>query len=328
MKEYFRWHQSQLLVLNETNWSDTQNFTFLVMRCFQRDGVCGGAADRLKPIPLALLLAYTSKRLFFIQWDRPARLEHFLVPPKGGLNWTIPAWLINKLEYRKQAMIQSENPKFLKYANNTRSLVDMKFQSHSHGAPTFNDHRLPGELSYDRVFHDCWNVLFEPSPPIRQLIELNMKELGLTQNKYVSVHIRSVYTSNQAGNSRVVQNAVDCGSELMPGMPIYVASDSRTSTLHAVQYGIESGGSVVARMDTTEPLHLDRGSNFLDAKSKDWSGRDPADYYDTFVDLYLLAGGKCTTFNIGGYGRWANSLSDDNECAMSHQDRTCRWTDL
>jgi hypothetical protein len=49
----------------------------------------------------------------------------------------------------------------------------------------------------------------------------------------------------------------------------------------------------------------------------------PSDYYGTFVDLYLLAGGRCTAFNIGGYGRWSNLLSPNASCYINHHRHRC-----
>ena len=51
---------------------------------------CGGTADRLKPIPFMLRMAYNTRRTLLIRWTRPAKLEEFLVPPKGGIDWRVP----------------------------------------------------------------------------------------------------------------------------------------------------------------------------------------------------------------------------------------------
>lgn len=65
------------------------------MQCLDfMDDHCGGTADRLKPFVLLLREAHKSKRLLFIHWNRPARLEEFLVPPRGGLDWRAPPFLV------------------------------------------------------------------------------------------------------------------------------------------------------------------------------------------------------------------------------------------
>jgi hypothetical protein len=64
------------------------------MQCIQGlDDHCGGTADRLKPFLFLLREAHVTKRILLIYWTRPAKLEEFLVPPRGGLDWRAPTWL-------------------------------------------------------------------------------------------------------------------------------------------------------------------------------------------------------------------------------------------
>jgi hypothetical protein len=44
----------------------------------------------------AIRLASDGGRLLFIQWERPAPLEEFLLPP-GKLDWRLPVWLDEQL---------------------------------------------------------------------------------------------------------------------------------------------------------------------------------------------------------------------------------------
>jgi hypothetical protein len=97
-KDYSISHREQRSALNETNW---KNQRFLIMRCLDFDEKCGGASDRLQSIPAMLMLANQTGRMFFIKWSRPAPLQEFLVPPTGGLDWTIPDWLDSQLDFRK-----------------------------------------------------------------------------------------------------------------------------------------------------------------------------------------------------------------------------------
>jgi hypothetical protein len=103
MKDYFQWHALTRQQLSLENWnSGTHRPRLLVLQCIPGDLKCGGTADRLKPIPLLVLAAARSDLLFLIRWvDRPCRLQEFLVPPRGGMDWTVPEWLeeILKGEY-------------------------------------------------------------------------------------------------------------------------------------------------------------------------------------------------------------------------------------
>jgi hypothetical protein len=321
MKEYFSWHQEQVLLLNETNWDKSHRY--LVMRCLEIDGKCGGTSDRLKVVPFAIMLAAQTKRLLFIKWERPTRLQEFLVPPQGGMNWTIPEWLDARLKFGRQAAFFG-GTLANRRTNSTNMLVDMRFQADDHGSAQFNQHKKPEAGTFDEIYHDVWSILFEPAPPVAKLIEEYMTNLGLVKNQYVSLHIRSMYTSDSSNNMGMVQNGVNCASQIMPGAPIYVASDSRNASVAAVQYGKQVGGRVVTRLSEKDPLHIDRGINFLTPGSTEWKDHQASDFYDIFVDLYLLAGGKCTAFNIGGYGRWANVLSQDLSCAIDHRRNTCK----
>ena len=60
------------------------------------------------------------------------------------------------------------------------------------------------------------------------------------------------------------------------------------------------------KQDKRRPLHLD--------KAEDIENREPNEFYDTFVDLYLLGMSKCVTYNRGGYGQWGSLISYDVSC--------------
>jgi hypothetical protein len=84
--------------------------------------------------------------------------------------------------------------------------------------------------------------------------------------------------------------------------------------------------TVVARVADTEPLHLDRGIDFLGV-SDAWKNLGAAAFYDTFVDVYLLAGSQCLAFGTGGYGMWGAMLSHNSKCSMDYSRYRCGWTD-
>ena len=108
-----------------------------------------------------------------------------------------------------------------------------------------------------------------------------------------------------------------------PGGPFYFASDSNYAITLAKRYGRQRRAVVVARLNgKQEPLHLD--------KVPDWQQRPPSDYYDTFVDLYLLALGKCVACSMGGFGSWAFLISNST-CWIRHHTAPgitpCEWND-
>jgi hypothetical protein len=83
----------------QTNWRMSQNVITISLFYDVTDMMnherCDGVSDRFKPIPLILLAAARSQRIFFIQWyQRLYPLEEFLVPPHGGFNWSVPDFLV------------------------------------------------------------------------------------------------------------------------------------------------------------------------------------------------------------------------------------------
>jgi hypothetical protein len=93
-KAYFNWHKHKRTTWNVNNYTEER---WLIMQCLadQDKRKCGGTADRLKPLPFMLRMAYNTRRILLIRWTRPAMLEDFLVPPKGGFDWRVPHEMAN-----------------------------------------------------------------------------------------------------------------------------------------------------------------------------------------------------------------------------------------
>ena len=83
---------------------------------------------------------------------------------------------------------------------------------------------------------------------------------------------------------------------------IYFASDSH----HVNQYALLLNNGSSSSMHITgishrkEPLHFDKP---MDDNEK------PCDFYDSFVDIWLISSAKCTVSDLGGYGLLAAYLS-------------------
>jgi hypothetical protein len=318
--EYLDWHRSTLEQLNETNWSNHQ---YVLLRCVRGDDKCYGTSDRLKMVPVMILMAAQTNRLFFIYWSRPARLEEFLLP--NQVNWTLPDWLHPLLD------AEAVDPLWCMglpgsigmYNDSDQTVLRIKSMVYAH---TFYDEQryTEDEPRLWDIYHEFWNALFLPSPPIQARIEAALRELNLFEDSssagirpYVSVHVRSQYVKNMS-DSKEEENAIRCASHLqrelassalfllldpeevnVTQIPIYVASDTAIVTQHAVDYGRAHNLLVLGRPQSAEdPWHLDRREGM------------PAQFYDTFVDLYLLAFGECYTWGRGGYGSWAAALGN------------------
>jgi hypothetical protein len=318
MKEYFTWHREQRQRITMDNW---RSFKYMVVRC-RKSRRCGGTADRLKPIPFFVLIAHQSKRILMINWERPKPLEDFLVPPKHGIDWRVPDFLVWKVardNYPKNTL-----EKIQRAMNDTQAItLTVRYQSFNSGSDYYDQYR-PGGPTFAEVYRELWHTVFTPSPLIAARIEDEMEQLGLVPGQYVAAHVRSNYTSDPKRYEleRWTKNSIHCASQLMPGATTFFASDSSLAIDIAKEYGTKRNGQVVVRSHDKPPLHLE--------KAVDWETRPASDYYDTFVDLYLLGMSGCVTYNQGGFGSWASLISFNSSCAIQHHQANghvedCEW---
>ncbi len=306
----------------------------------------GGVSDRLKSIPFFVAAAARSKRVFLIRWSRPAKLEEFLEP--NEVNWSVPDWMVDKIENKEvTSHMRPYGGPLMSMYKRAKSVVLESLIQDTHGAAALY-HIIEAELEkskvtanstksketnglerYETIFHDLFRTLFKPSPPVQKLVEEKMKTANLTIGNYVSCHLRAFYgiedkkhTLKRAKLKKYAINAVNCASMILPGAPVYFASDSQVSidTVRRVAK-IHHRPIATIHEDTKEALHLD----------KDWQSRDASEFYPTFVDLMLMANGRCTAYGHGGFGRFGALLSHDAKCVIRHNVRrqtdACRWTD-
>ena len=156
-----------------------------------------------------------------------------------------------------------------------------------------------------------------------------MQAAGLVPGHYGAAHVRALYGVNDRDETLITgwaENAVRCAAHLLHqqsrvGGPVYFASDSELAVQKAAQYGEANGLRVTSRPVTgsstnLNPLHLD--------KTKDWRERPVSDFYDVFIDLYLLGFSQCMTYGMGGYGQFASLISPtgNTRCSMIHMNAT------
>jgi hypothetical protein len=319
MKQYFRWHQEQRELLRKENSEAVSSMRFLLMECWSWNSVCGGTADRLRSIPFMIMVAHRTQRLLLIKWSRPAELEEFLLPPRGGLDWRVPSWLIPHLANRSSYHAATRIERLVTIASlQNETVITTRLQSHDHGSAYYNDHRQQDEPILRDVYKHIWNVVFTPVPRIVALIQEQLQALHLMPGEYAAAHVRALYLEVDRKPEQLqswAENAVNCASMLRPGGPIFFASDSYYATEMALKYGKTKGlNTVVARShnnNNAKPLHLDKTERNSQVKA--------SDFYDTFVDLYLLGMSRCLTYNIGGYGKWGLLLGYNSSCGMRHQ---------
>jgi len=376
---YTAWHTQQRQRLTPDNWKDAGN-KYLILTCLRTAKTCGGLSDRLQHIPGLLRLAERTNRLLLIYWEVPAPLEEFLLPnlpqkqkqsqtSRAGIDWRMPKWLIPEIFPANGevgcAIIQkvettAQEDKFPKAR---QQVVCIRSHMHHHGRLYYDGWRQPTEATFTQLYPDLWRFVFVPVPPIAQAVQQEMDRLSLKPGRFVMAHARALYGTHMRDTTwiqKLSRNAVSCAHRLAQRIvhansdssvknnndkiPIFFASDSALAIETALQWG---NGTVVtaAKPGGKQPLHLDRANSTT-----------ASDYYDIFVDLYLLGNSRCATFNVGGFGRWGalmghafsnrtnytttstgssnNNKHDDNDvrhlednlmepCWLSHNKRDC-----
>ena len=209
------------------------------------------------------------------------------------------------------------------------SLVRTRLQVYAGGMYWYDAQRHLGEPSFAKLFHTVWNIMFTPAPPLQKRIIHELKRMQLVPYQYAAAHVRVLYAMDSR-QERIKRNwainAIHCASELHPGAPIFFTSDSANASYYAKQYAREKLGNykVETLERTQQPIHLDKELTF----------RPPSDFYDAFVDLYLLGLATCVTYNKGGYGHLGLLLSRNVTCGL-RQDamdrpkihKPCHWVD-
>ena len=324
-REYMSWHAVARSQLNETNWED---YNYLLLRCVP-GVVCGGASDRLKHVPVMVLLAAKAepKRLFFIHWSKPCPLEEFLIPPAGGLDWTLPPWLAHQMQANSTIgpILKLDGPDLkASWNQTTQNVVVVNRMLYAHGIfQAFID--PDKDPDFWTSYGSIWNAVFTPSLGVQAAIDETKRGLGIEHGNYDSIHVRARYAKDKV-DAHEERYALRCLLSLpnttKTNGPIFIAADSLRTVRDAVDYGKTQNVTVVGRVNATEPLHLDRGSIFLRG-TMDWQNHTPSEFYDTFADLYVISGSTCISHGDGGYGKWATLMGASRTCSIDYKRSKC-----
>jgi hypothetical protein len=174
---------------------------------------------------------------------------------------------------------------------------------------------------YEGIYHDLFRALFVPSPPVLKIVQEKMESGHLVPGMYSMAHYRAFYAIEDRKKRRSLSqlkrmaiHALECAFQLRPGVPVYFASDSKMAVDAVREYAQKETNqrrSIVTFSEEVEKdaLHIDKP---IDIESS------PSDYYSTFVDLLLMANGRCLTYGQGGFGLYAALLSYDAKCVRRH----------
>jgi len=331
-KDYFDWHREQTLTINTCNFMD---FKYLIMRCSNKEEKCGGLGDRLRSIPFFIAAAARSKRILLIRWERPTKLEEFLVP--NEINWSLPDWMYGQFT-------NFDHPEVLQMKGGKRAVIEI-FENRTVTECTLRDdgsnlyHQLDieirgkeideelvkkdrealGRQKYKTIFRDLFYSVFKASPPVAKLVREKMLSGGLVSGNFSACHYRAFYglvanrkhEKTEEELSKHARNGLNCASSVQSGDPIYFASDSQFALRVASNMSKTTDRNIVIPDDKIEALHLD--------KEDQWKSGNVADFFPTFVDLLIMGEAKCTSLGVGGFGLFANYLSIDPSCRIRHE---------
>mmetsp|Transcript_17044 Transcript_17044/g.28908 ORF Transcript_17044/g.28908 Transcript_17044/m.28908 type:complete len:449 (+) Transcript_17044:82-1428(+) len=333
VKNYVEWHKQQRQkYFDDMRAHNTSDVRFLISRCFKNDN-CGGLSDRLQDMPYNLMLANQTKRVLLVRWERPTKLEHFLVP--HAINWTVPDDMFPEDTDWDRSLVKTVFPE-----HGQRSDIDKEAHSDEKILSTIRDfeHLIFREYEENivghRIYHEIFRLLFSPSDALSSRIQSTMKSLNLMPNQYSSVHLRMQYPvdviKNDGGFSFERQkslitgwatNAVNCAANLHPNAAKYYVSSDSSQT---IKYLLEESRFVQNYTDATKhqehqsAVKLVARDYSIENPHIDEKNLEPDQFMSVFEDLFIMGLGKCVAHGIGGYGRLAAALSG-GECVMRHR---------
>lgn len=310
LKEYFDWHKKTVADLKKENWREQR---YIVMTCLGGE-ICGNVAHRLRPMMAMLRVAADSKRVFYIHWDLPDRLEKFLHPPQhGGIDWVVPEFVMWKV--RKSPHVNDMRAIDQQAFQDDRRVVNVMYNDDTFAEPYYNERRKDGEKAASEAFHDVWNVLFKPSFMLTERIGESLRLMGLKPGEYATAHIdyeQVPKDDHEQEELRLkVENAMNCMSTLRPGGPFLVAAQTYAIAREAIVYGKQHGVKVHAKQIAHDTSTV------------------PTDLFTSFVEIMLMADSRCVAYNRGGYGQLGYILGYDYNCRIQYgkPGTECAWKD-
>jgi len=218
IQSYIQWHaKMREKYPGKQIFLDPDAPKILIRTCL---GLCGGLHDRLGQLPWDLYLANQTQRILFIQWERPAPLQEFLMPSEL-LDWTVPPGIYRpskpgKVSEQVRAIPQlfgtnctqelyetNPEPEFwnhdldicLQQAKQSNSSKVLRHRILGHLDEAVLEKRLMdlGEtdlLHWKSSFGHLFWSMFQPSPNVQKELDQIHEELNITENSYSAVHCR------------------------------------------------------------------------------------------------------------------------------------------
>jgi hypothetical protein len=213
IQEYVTWHRKVRQEFPGMELFQNPRAPNILMRtCL---GLCGGLHDRIGQLPWDLYLAWKTKRVLLISWQRPRSLENFF-EPSGLLDWRVPTEAkfgfndmrhvrnITRLfegypeDHPTSEFFETDLDRALERAT-SGLFSDIHVLRHlllGHLGQKALEKRLddvmenPQSLHQSPLFGKIFWLFFKASQPIHEKTKRIMSELKLSPNGYSAVHCR------------------------------------------------------------------------------------------------------------------------------------------
>ncbi|KAL7525689.1 hypothetical protein ACHAWF_001468, partial [Thalassiosira exigua] len=192
--EYARWHASVRSNATALRSEDTK---FLVVETDGRHN--GGLGDRLRGLPYFFLEAARTQRILLIHWKIPWDLENFLLPPLGGMDWTVPKDFYQYNEVSHQSEFKFDGVDSMIFRNPDLYQAQRTIKVPSGVGCVVYEKCMPHVLSAlnisladgGHLVSDIYRLLFELAPPVQRRMERELNRMELRNQHYVAAHFRA-----------------------------------------------------------------------------------------------------------------------------------------
>jgi hypothetical protein len=355
MTNYFSWHREMRLKFPDKQLFEHPDAPKILVRLCTWQ--CGGLNDRLSGIPLDLYVANLTGRLLLIKWTYPVVLEAFMIPNK--LNWTVPFGV--GFDFSKET---KKIPSFPYTRGGGTVLLDAIEQALTGDLSTqkvFRSHSLAGggpivdALNEPPIFGHIFHTFFQPSQPIRAIIDRINTKYNLANGMYTAVHCRirhpkgvprcqglagreggpadrtdlSFQASFSRGKCKPKDKIILTGS--YKDFAVNIATHAIDcahfiSQNDAIYFFADSSETMAFMTGTESPFagsSVSIASSYTESAKVLHIDRQPdhnvSDYYGIFVDIFMASQAQCVSYGIGNYGLLAAKISGTN-CTIQHRD--------
>jgi len=328
---------------------------FLVVQCLQKQppqqqinnssvvvdetASCGTLLERLGLLPYWLKMAHETNRVLLIHWTVPTELTDFLVPPVGGFDWRAPTWIQQMLLDDKQGVLLKNETQLLEdssFLHNFDSEFLLRVQvKHSFDFEKNYDNLRNAtvqeeEASFRQVFHDVWAILFRPTATIRKMVVNAIGgNHGMEVGRYTSVEFTEIVTpekeGGESGSIIIAKRAIRYIWKLLQKEPLMVITNATTITKGAIGinekippiYARYKKPSKWAQKNGVENKREILHQPHIDFGAADFPTHEPHIYREIFVNLYVMALGRCViSYKEEGnnFARLASLIGYDSKC--------------